>query len=245
MNPLSLDDARTLFDEMENDVYKLRSAAVEAVVCMPYLFLSDFDCEGRIKLGAQDLFWEKQGEYTGEISADMLRKVGVKYSLLGHSERRRHLGETDKMVNLKLRACLAGGLRPIVCVGETLEERKSGEAGDAIAFQLERALENIAAKELTGRLLVAYEPVWAVGSDMTPSTDDVMSAGLLIRKVLSKTYGDRGLADRTPVLYGGSVSRANCFDLVDKTGLNGLLVGRASLDPREFLAIIRRFLPEN
>jgi len=242
MNPVTLDGARALFDEVENEVYKQKSDRVDVAVCMPYLFLSDFDSDGKVRLGAQDLFWEKEGAFTGEISGDMLRKIGVRYSIVGHSERRRYLGESDRMVNMKLGACLEAGLRPILCVGETMEERKSGDTGDAISLQLERALEGIPEEALSGKMIVAYEPVWAIGSGMTPSTDDVMSVGLLIRKVISKVYGSRELSDITPILYGGSVNSGNCFDLLDKTGLNGFLVGTASLDAREFLGIIKKFI---
>lgn len=241
MNMISLDDAETVFDEMENDIYKLKDDGVEVVVCLPYLFISDFDCDGRIKLGAQDLFWESRGDYTGEISADMLRKVGARFSIIGHSERRKYLSETDEMVNRKLQACLAGNLRPILCVGETLEERKNGDASEVIARQVERALKDISEKEMRGKLIIAYEPVWAIGSGLTPSTDDIMSTGLLIKKVLSRIYGNRDVADETPILYGGSVSPDNCFDLVDKTGLRGLLVGGASLEARRFVDIVKKF----
>ncbi|MFA6896768.1 MAG: triose-phosphate isomerase [Patescibacteria group bacterium] len=245
MNPLSLGDAETIFDEMENDVYKMRSGKVEVVVCMPYIFLSDFDSDGEIKLGAQNLFWETRGTYTGEISAEMLRKVGVKYAIVGHSERRKYLGETDEMVNLKMKACLAGGLRPILCVGETAEEKQRGDTGEIIVSQLEQALLGISEDLVRGKLLVAYEPVWAissgvVGSGTTPLTDDIMSVGLLIKKIISKLYG-REIVESTPILYGGSVSSRNCFDLVDKTGLRGLLVGGASLVPREFVGIVEKF----
>lgn len=242
MNPVTLDDAQALFDEVENEIYKQKSGRVETVVCMPYIFLSDFDSDGKVRLGAQDLFWEQEGAYTGEISGDMLRKVGVRFSIVGHSERRRYLSESDRMVNMKLGACLTAGLMPILCVGETMDERKSGDTGDAVALQLERALEGIPEEALADKLIVAYEPVWAIGSGMTPSTDDVMSVGLLIRKVISKVYGNRELSDNTPILYGGSVNSRNCFDLLDKTGLNGFLVGSASLDAQEFLGIIKRFI---
>ena len=241
MNPQSLDDAEMVFDEMKNDVYKMKSDSVEAVICMPYIFLSDFDSDGKIKLGAQNLFWESRGAYTGEISGEMLAKVGVKYVIIGHSERRQYLGETDEMVNLKMQACLAAGLRPILCVGETLEERKKGDAGEVIIGQLERALREIPDSVVRGKLLIAYEPVWAIGSGTIPSTDDVMSIGLLIKKIISKMYG-REIVESTPILYGGSVTSQNCFDLVDKTGLRGLLIGGASLEAREFVGIVREFV---
>jgi triosephosphate isomerase len=241
MNPSSLDDAGIIFDEIENDVYKMQGDNVEAVICMPYIFLSDFDSEGRVKLGAQDVFWENRGAYTGEISVEMLRRLGVRYAIIGHSERRRYLGETDEMVNLKVGACLSGGIRPILCIGETLEERKRGDAGDVIIRQLEKGLWNISDTSVRGKLIIAYEPVWAIGSGLTPGTDDLMSVELLIKKIVNKAYG-REIAEETPILYGGSVTSDNCFDLVDKTGMRGLLVGGASLSAREFAGIIRKFL---
>jgi triosephosphate isomerase len=241
MNPVSEDDADTLFDEIENDVYKLSSDRVEVVACPPYLFLSEFDAEGRVKLGAQDLFWESRGAFTGEISADMLRRVGVKYALVGHSERRYYLGENDEMVNLKLAAALAGNLRPILCVGETLEEKQRGEADKIIVGQLDGALNGISAAMIHGKLLIAYEPVWAVGTGLTPTTDEVMSTGLLIKKVLSRIYGSREIAEDTPLLYGGSVDAQNCLELVEKTGFQGLLVGGASLRASEFMGIVKSF----
>lgn len=244
MNPISLDDAETIFDEVENDVYKLSGERVEVVVCPPCLFLSEFDSEGKVKLGAQNLFWESCGTYTGELSAEMLRKVGAKYVIVGHSERRNFLAETDEMVNRKLQAALLGKLRPILCVGETREERQRGDTGEVIVREIEQALAGVAAEEVAGKLLIAYEPIWAISSGGTlvapPSADEVMSTGLLIRKVLAKLYG-REIAERTPVLYGGSVCAANCFDLVDKTGMDGLLVGSASLRPAEFMGIIKTF----
>lgn len=247
MNPLDIGDAEVIFDEIENDVYKINSDGVEVVVCIPYLFLSEFDSEGKVRLGAQNLFWEKQGTYTGEISGDMLRKAGAKYSIIGHSERRIYLGETDEMVNLKVQACLASNLRPILCIGESLEQREKGDTGEVIVEQIEKALQNITEEEISDKLLIAYEPIWAissgvVGSGVTPSTDEIMSVGLLIRKVLGKIYGSREIADNIPILYGGSVCSANCFDLVDKTGMNGLLVGGASLKPSEFVGIVKKFV---
>jgi triosephosphate isomerase len=241
MNPVTAEDAETIFDEMENDVYKMKSGKVEVVVCMPYLFLSEFDSDGKIKLGAQNVFWEKEGAYTGEISAPMLRKVGAKYVIVGHSERRKFLNETDEMVNLKIKATLAGGLRPILCVGESLEEKKKGDTGEVIVGQLEKALEEISEEEISGKLLVAYEPIWAIGSGVTPSIDEIMSTGLLIKKVLAKIYGNREIADNIPILYGGSVNLQNSFDFVDKTCLNGLLIGSVSLKASEFVGIIKGF----
>ena len=241
MNPLTLDDAETIFDEVENDVYKINNDRVEVVVCPPCLFLSEFDNNGKVKLGAQNVFWESRGAFTGEVSAEMLRKIGAKYVIVGHSERRKYLGETDEMINLKVKASLQSKMRPILCVGENLEEKRRGDAGEIIVSQIEKALEEIPEEDIRDRLIVAYEPIWAIGSGLVPSLDEIMSTGLLVRKVLAKIYGNRDIADNTPVLYGGSVSCQNCFDLVDKTGMNGLLVGGASLRASEFVGIIKSF----
>lgn len=241
MNPVSLDDAETIFDEIENDIYKLSGDKVEVVVCPPSLFLSEFDSEGKVKLGAQNVFWESQGAFTGELSPDMLRRVGARYAIVGHSERRNFLQETDEMTNLKIIACLEGKLRPILCVGETLEERRRGDTGEVIIRQIEKALSNVPEDLATDKLIIAYEPVWAIGSGLTPSCDEIMSVGLLIKKTLAKIYRSREIADMVPILYGGSVNRENAFDFVDKTGLDGLLIGGASLRPGEFIGIIKGF----
>lgn len=244
MNPASQDDAEMMFDQIENEVYKINNDSVEVAVCMPCMFLSEFDPEGKIRLGAQNIFWEKQGAFTGEISAEMLRRAGAKYVIVGHSERRKYLLETDEMVNLKIKACLAESLRPILCVGETAEEKEKGDAGEVIVRQVEKALMGIPDREIRGKILIAYEPVWAISSGtnpVIPTTDEIMSMGLIIRKALMKLYGSREIVDDTPILYGGSVSCENCFDFVDKTGMKGLLIGSASLRPQEFAGIVRKF----
>lgn len=244
MNPASQDDAEAMFDEIENEVYRINNDGMEVVICMPCLFLSEFDPEGKIRLGAQNVFWEKQGAFTGEISAEMLRRAGAKYVIVGHSERRKYLLETDEMANLKIKACLAGSLCPVLCVGETAEEKERGDAGEVIARQVEKALMGISDKEILGKILIAYEPVWAISSGanpVIPTTDEIMSMGLIVRKALMKLYGSHEVVYSIPILYGGSVCCQNCFDFVDKTGMNGLLVGSASLRPQEFAGIVKKF----
>jgi triosephosphate isomerase len=241
MNPVSLDEAGAIFEEIENGIYEAENRTAEVVICLPSVFLSDFDSEGRIKLGAQNIFWEDKGAFTGEISAKMVKNMGASFVIIGHSERRRYLGETDEMVNRKVKSALQNGLMPILCIGETLEERKRGDIGEVIVGQLEKALEGIGGGEVLGKLLIAYEPVWAIGSGSVPSSDEIMSVDLLIKKVLSKIYGSRTVADSTMILYGGSVDQKNAFNIVSKTGMNGLLIGGASLNAREFLGIIKSF----
>jgi triosephosphate isomerase len=241
MNPSNQEDAETLFDEIKNDVSKIIGERVETVVCPPDLFLGAFMGDEHFFLGGQNLFWESHGAFTGEISGDMLRRAGARYVIVGHSERRRFLFETDEMVNLKLGAALFSNLRPILCVGETLEERQRGDAGEVITAQLEKALEGIDDRGIEGRLLIAYEPVWAIGAGVTPTTDEVMSTGLLIRKVLTRIYGSREMAEEVPILYGGSVVPENCLELAEKAGLDGVLVGGASIRAREFMGIVRAF----
>lgn len=241
MNPVSLNEAETVFEEIENGIYEVENSITEVVICLPSVFLSDFDSEGKIKLGAQNIFWEDRGAFTGEVSAKMVKNMGASFVIIGHSERRKYLGETNEMVNWKTQAALRNDLMPILCVGETLEERERGDIGEVIVGQLEKALEGISEAEVLGKLLIAYEPVWAIGSGNTPSSDEIMSVDLLIKKVLSKIYGSRAVADSTMILYGGSVDQKNAFNIVSRTGMSGLLIGGASLNAREFLGIIKSF----
>jgi triosephosphate isomerase (TIM) len=190
-------------------------------------------------LAAQDLFWEDEGPYTGEVSGPMLAEIGVTYVLVGHSERRIWLAETDRMVRHKIRAALRAGLRPVLCVGEDQAAREAGRAGQVVRDQLLKALEETPREEAP-RLAVAYEPVWAIGTGRAATPGDAAEMHALIRLELEALFD--GEARRTRILYGGSVSAANIDALMARPEVDGVLVGGASLRPAEF-ARIAGFLP--
>ena len=183
----------------------------------------------RVALGVQNLHWEDRGAFTGELSALMASDAGAEYALVGHSERRHVFGETDREVALKVGACLAAGLTPVVCVGETLEERRSGRVDEVILRQLEAALEPLGGED---RCMVAYEPVWAIGTGETATPEDASSAHGTLRDRLVR----EGLGE-VPILYGGSVKPHNAAELLAAPDVNGVLVGGASLEPESFAAI--------
>jgi triosephosphate isomerase (TIM) len=189
----------------------------------------------RIGLGAQDVHWESQGAFTGEVSAAMLAKLACRYVIVGHSERRQHFGETDETVNKKVRAVLSEGMRPIVCVGETLDEREAGRAEDVVTGQLTAAMSRI---DDLSELVVAYEPVWAIGTGRHAMPDDAGIIAEVIRETL-RQRADSVVAEGVRILYGGSVNAGNVKDFMAKRHIDGALVGGASLEPDGFAAIAR------
>jgi triosephosphate isomerase (TIM) len=211
---------------------------VEAVVAPPFTSLRSVQIvieqdHMRIGLGAQDVHWEAAGAFTGEISAPMLAKLAVAYVIVGHSERRQLFGETDETVNRKTRAVLEAGMTPIVCVGETLEEREAERAEEVVVSQIRAGLNRIA-----GGVVVAYEPVWAIGTGRNASPDDAGVMAAMIRETI-REVSDSDVAESTRVLYGGSVNAGNIKDFMAKLHVDGALVGGASLDPDGFAAIVR------
>jgi triosephosphate isomerase len=190
-----------------------------------------------IKVGAQNMFWEKSGAFTGEISAPLLRDLFVHYVVLGHSERRTLFGETDEMVNRKVRAALEGKLRPIVCVGETLEQRDKGNVEKILSTQLHGSLAGLSAKELL-ECVIAYEPVWAIGTGRNATPQQAQEAHAFIRRMLGE-MSDETTAERVRIQYGGSVKPENARELMSQADIDGALVGGASLDPRSFAQIVK------
>ena len=195
----------------------------------------------KIRIGAQNMSPEAKGAYTGEISASMLRDLFVRYVLVGHSERRRLFIETDEMVRRKLVAALASELRPILCVGETLEERQAGQEKAVLEGQLRAALEGLTPEQIS-EVIVAYEPVWAIGTGLTATPDQAQEAHLFIRDYLGKLAGTT-VAGKARLLYGGSVTPANAKELLSQPDIDGALVGGASLDPRGFAEIVAAGVP--
>ena len=188
-------------------------------------------------LGAQDVHWEPKGAFTGDISAPMLAKLEVKYVIVGHSERRAGHGETDEIVNNKAKAVLAAGMTPIVCVGETLEEREAAHTETKVTTQVEAALAALS-KEQAETVVFAYEPIWAIGTGRTATSEDAQAICALIRRLVGERHGsDAGAAVR--IQYGGSVKPANIAELMEQPDIDGALVGGASLDPDDFSRIVR------
>ena len=215
---------------------------VEVVVIPPFTALRSVQTtiDGdrlKIGLGAQDCHWESAGAYTGEVSAPMLAKLNVSYVLAGHSERREMFGETDEIVAKKLRAILTAGMSPILCVGESLEERERGGTDDKVRQQVEAALQGLPADE-AARCAIAYEPIWAIGTGRNATPDDANATIRVIRDHVRTGLGD-AVADGMRILYGGSVKPGNIADLMAMPQIDGGLVGGASLDPDEFGRIVR------
>jgi triosephosphate isomerase (TIM) len=212
----------------------------EIVICPPYIDLcaaSDAAKGSNVAIGAQNLYWDKEGAFTGEISPNMLLDVGCTHAIIGHSERRQYFGETDDMVNFKLKAALESGLTPIVCVGEVLEEREAGLTEDVLRRQCTRAFHKISTKK-AGKLVVAYEPVWAIGTGKTATPQLASAAHLVVRGEAAKTFGEE-FAANLRILYGGSVKPENAKGLMAEEEIDGALVGGASLDPQSFAAIVK------
>jgi triosephosphate isomerase (TIM) len=192
-----------------------------------------------IKIAGQDLFWENSGAYTGAISAPLLKNVGAEYVIIGHSERRQYFGETDETVNKKTKAALAHALIPIVCVGETLGQRESGQVSDVVTFQVVEGLKGMTSTQVAG-LVIAYEPVWAIGTGKTATSAQAEEVHVIIRDVLAKEFG-KDAAQKTRILYGGSVKPSNSKELLSLENIDGALVGGASLKAADFIGIIQSY----
>ena len=212
----------------------------EVILCVPYtdLFYALLHVQGtNIKIGAQNMHWEEKGAYTGEVSAPMLKSIGVEYVIIGHSERRQYFAETDETVNKKIKSALAHGLKPIVCVGETLEQREAGETEKIVTNQIAKAFEGIASEALE-KIIVAYEPIWAIGTGKTATKEDANNTIMQIRKKLAEIYGQNE-AEGVIIQYGGSVKSSNAKELFEMSDIDGGLVGGASLKAEEFSKIVK------
>jgi triosephosphate isomerase len=212
----------------------------EIVVCPPYvdIYAAIESAKGsKVAVGAQNVYWKDEGAFTGEIAPQMLVAIGCTHVIIGHSERRQYFGETDDTVNLKLKAALEHGLIPIVCVGEVLEEREAGLTEDVLRRQCMRAFNALSAKK-AAKLVVAYEPVWAIGTGKTATPEMAADAHVLIRGEAKKAFGDE-FGDGLRILYGGSVKPENAKALMSQEEIDGALVGGASLDAKSFAAIVK------
>ena len=237
MNPISLKDAEKLFSDVAKSVSGIKKT--EVVICPPFLYLEKLKKirTSKVSLGAQDAFWQDVGAYTGEVSPDMLYNLGVRYVILGHSERRA-LGENNSEVNKKIKASLSAGLRPILCVGESVRD-DSHSYFNLVKTQLVECLEGIQ-KTSISKIIIAYEPIWAISS--TANRKDATSAdsremAIFIRKILADKFSSE--ASKTRVIYGGSANEKDALDFLQNGGGDGLLPGRASLDAKKFIEIIK------
>ena len=216
-----------------------KSKWCDVVLCVPSVDISAavraFK-DSRIAVGAQNLFYAPSGAYTGEVSAEMLRDLGVKYVIVGHSERRAMFGETDATVNKKVHAALEAGLNPIICVGESLDQREMGVTMDLIALQVKSALSGVAAENVR-RCVIAYEPIWAIGTGKTATGEQADEVCTFIRATVRTLYGAR-IARSVTIQYGGSMNPGNAAELLSHEDIDGGLIGGASLDANKFMAIV-------
>jgi triosephosphate isomerase len=234
----TLAETRAFFDALIPEILGVEHC--EIVVAPPFTALAAAAVEAdgtRVSIAAQDVFWEQQGAFTGEIAVKMLADAGCGYVIIGHSERRQFFGETDETVEKKTRAAIGGELLAIVCVGETLAQRDAGQAAEVVRLQIQEGLGKFSAAELS-RITIAYEPVWAIGTGRTATPDIAAEMHSEIRKTVLQIHG-AGAASAIRILYGGSVKPDNIASLMQKEDIDGALVGGASLDASSFAAIIR------
>jgi len=247
-NPTTLKETRQFFNAIKKGLKSNKKA--EVVICPPFVYIEGLKIKPRrsrlatlrgrdlrFKIGAQNCFWEEKGAFTGEISPRMLKDLGCQYVIIGHSERRQILGETDEMIAQKLKKVLELNLCPILCVGETAEERKKEETFKVLAREIKQGLKKVPKSQIE-KVVIAYEPIWAIGVGNPCSSDEALTAALFIRKIISQIFSLRA-AKNMRILYGGSVDFQNAKHYLQEEGINGLLVGGASLKPREFVKIVK------
>ena len=225
--------------EFVNEVKdRVNNDKVEAVICAPFTLLKDLKQATKgtnIKIGAQNMHFEEKGAFTGEISPLMLKELDMDYVVIGHSERRQYFNETDETVNKKVLKALEVGIDPILCVGETLEEREAGNTKDVCKVQVEKALENVSKEDLA-KVVIAYEPVWAIGTGKTATSEDANDVIAYIREVVANLYGE--LANEVRIQYGGSVKPSNVAEIMNQSDIDGALVGGASLEANDYVQLV-------
>ncbi len=239
MNSDSLSSV-SLAKTVANGVMELAGERVDVAVIPPFVYISAVVgtlSTTHIAVGAQDVYFEREGAFTGEISSSMLKDIGCSYVLCGHSERRHIIKEDDELVNKKVSAAISGGLLPILCVGELIGQRKAGETEQVVSNQLRKGLEGLSAEKFSA-VTLAYEPVWAIGTGLTATPQQAQQVQSMMRKLLADMF-DGQLADEIRILYGGSVKPDNASELMSQLDVDGLLVGGASLKAEDFIAIIK------
>ena len=232
MNPVTMKEAEELFNSVSEGVKNIEN--VDVVICPPFVFLQTTNYKLQtIKLGAQDCYWEEKGAYTGEVSVAMLKEIGCKYVIIGHSERRKYFNETDEMVNKKVKTTLEAGLIPILCVGETEGEREMDKTEEVLEKEIKDGLNGVD----VSRIIIAYEPIWAIGTGNPCNVEEAQKMKEIIQKFPLRGISRRETKD-IRILYGGSVKANNAEEYLKQAGFNGLLVGGASLNAKEFIKIV-------
>lgn len=240
---LEYNEGLSIFSEIINMVNDEVTGTQSVIVCCPYTYLHSLSAlakkQPKVFVGAQNCHQEDAGAYTGEISARMIKSVGATYVILGHSERRQHFGETNSVLAQKTNAVLSNNLIPIFCVGETLEERESGQFFEVIKSQISKGLFHLDAQQF-GQVVLAYEPVWAIGTGKTASAAQAQEIHSFIRKEIAAQFG-QAIADETTILYGGSCNSKNAKELFSEPDIDGGLIGGASLKSRDFVDVVKAF----
>ena len=225
--------------EFVNDIKgKLNDETVDAVICAPFIMLKDLKevTKGtNIKIGAQNMHFEDNGAFTGEVSPVMLKELGMDYVVIGHSERREYFNETDETCNKKVLKALEVGIDPILCCGETLEERETDKTKDRVKTQIVAGLSNVKSEDLE-KVVIAYEPIWAIGTGKTATAEQANDVISYIREVISSIYGE--VANKVRIQYGGSVKPSNVVEIMEQSDIDGALVGGASLQPADYMALV-------
>ena len=241
MNPQTLAEAKRLFNSVKNGLKNIKNA--EVVICPPFVYLSALKSEimgpsSAISFGGQSCFWEEKGAFTGEVSPKMLKDLGVEYVIIGHSERRRYLKETDEMINRKIKAAIIAGLKPILCIGS----RERGNRGSSeMKIQLQKALAGVKKTELKN-VIITYEPVWAISTtkrSVIATPENTKEGKIFIRENLNKLFG-KSLSQRIRIIYGGSVDSNNIEGFIKVAKMDGVLIGAASLKPDDFTAAVKK-----
>jgi len=232
----TINEAKSFVEEIKGSI---KETDVEAVICAPYTILKDLKevTKGtNIKVGAQNMHFEENGAFTGEISPLMLKELDVDYVIIGHSERRQYFNETDETVNKKVKKALEHSIIPIMCVGESLEQREAGDTKSIVKSQVEKGLQGIDHEDIK-KIVVAYEPIWAIGTGKTASSEDANEVIAYIREVI-KNVSSEDISEEIRIQYGGSVKPSNVEEIMNQSDIDGALVGGASLEPKDFIELV-------
>ena len=238
MNITTLAERENFFESFKKELKNAKLKNTQIVLCVPAVHLEAFVKQLKNKvvaIGTQNIFWEEKGSYTGEISAPMVKSLGGEYVIIGHSERRKYFFESNEIANAKIKMSIKNGLKPIYCVGETKEQHLAGITSEVVIDQIEKGLAEIPASKMHS-VVIAYEPVWAIGSGLVPTCNEILEVKILLKKIFTNKYG-ADIAKKISILYGGSVNVSSSAQVCSQPEMDGALVGGESLKPSEFLKI--------